>query len=518
MNSRDRDLHLISASVVVDGFKTCSSLLTDVAKSWILTHYHADHYTGLKRGHAGRSQVSGTIHCTKVTKALLDRVHFADTGAAPPHNPVVSHDYGAPFCLDGMTFVFRPAHHCPGAAIVLYRDKMKDNQGWNVHCGDMRYDAKSFKLYPEFQNPVNTVFLDSTYGSNSSHTFMPQSEAIATIASSVSEHLKAQNTLILLGCYNIGKEKLLHAASLESRRKLYCPDRKRIMLQAIADAGELDLTSIMTSDPTSTPLHVVPISLLGEMFPYYIPAYRSVADYAHSHGLYENVVAFLPTGHAGTTNWNKKNAISTKTVPRVMRAEVEGTLATAVDPKDTITVTVRLVPYSEHSTYTELCDFLNLIKPARIVPTVYSSSSERAKMEKDFNRFIDRKRAKADLLSSMFKAIPKSAKASSMTELTESSRETTRTPSTGEKFTGESVHPNDTADYPAESLDQLSAMGFPRPAASIALKATKGDVEAAVARLLAPPPEKKARSSTSENGEAAKAAGKSARTLHSFFK
>ena len=181
--NQDRDLHRIAPSVYVDGFKAYKSSLQSPSSHFILTHYHADHYTGLERGNKGRSSVYGTIHTTSITKKLIDDHHFAaddpDPHAPPPPTnstlacTLTSHAYATEWTLPllptptapaphFLTVVFYPANHCPGAAIVVYRDS--GESWWHVHCGDMRYSPK-MKLYPHLRPPnkIHTIYLDTTY-------------------------------------------------------------------------------------------------------------------------------------------------------------------------------------------------------------------------------------------------------------------------------------------------------------------------------------------------------------------
>ena len=85
-----------------------------------------------------------------------------------------------------------------------------------------------------------------------------------------------------------------------------------------------------------------------------------------------------------------------------MKKEEKGVMEQAEDPNDLVEVEVRLVPYSEHSSYAELCDFLRELKPVRVLPTVFGSESERRRMEKDFCRFCDKKEVGREFVKKMF--------------------------------------------------------------------------------------------------------------------
>ena len=109
---------------------------------------------------------------------------------------------------------------------------------------------------------------------------------IDSVASSVVSALShPSRTLVLLSCYSIGKEKLLAECALRAETKLYVNPKKSLMLQCIKDGSEedgsgappsnaLNLITSTTADPKSSPIHVIPMNVAGEMFPYFIPDYR----------------------------------------------------------------------------------------------------------------------------------------------------------------------------------------------------------------------------------------------------
>ena len=122
---------------------------------------------------------------------------------------------------------------------------------------------------------------------------------------------------------------------------------------------------------------------------------------------YERVVAFIPTGWADATNWNKKNAISTKTVqlPNSSRS---------------LHVEVRLISYSEHSTFSELVSFVQYLKPRKVIPTVYGDANHKRQIEGRFRNMLDSNRAKQAFFRSMTKR--RSSPATVKKELVSSSK------------------------------------------------------------------------------------------------
>lgn len=403
--------------IFVDAFR--GAYLThktkDAANVFVLSHYHGDHYGSLPR--EGNYQGPAQIHCTPVTAALLVRVHGIHESL------VVSHKLGETFSVpdqgqqEQTRITFYDANHCPGAAIILFQ---ASNDKVHLHTGDMRYHARmqSYPLLRQFasQRLIDTVLLDTTYA-HPKHTFCSQQEAVNQIASSVQDLLQPNQpkTLVLLSCYSIGKEKVLWQTARQTGRKIYATEKKRRMLECLlqtcdsgdaADAADDDdddydyasnpvcwrILEHCTADPTESDIHIIPMGLAGQMWPFFQPNYKACLEYAQQQeAAYKRVVAFLPTGWADASKWNKKNACKTVVM-------------------DGVTVSVRLVAYSEHSTFDELQKMVKFLQPRVVIPTVYSDEKDRVKIQARFRAWIDTKRAKQAFFQSMTMSASKPSK------------------------------------------------------------------------------------------------------------
>lgn len=327
------------------------------------------------------------IHCTPITAALLTRVHLV------PAQFVVAHGYGETWSHQSTNITFYDANHCPGAAILLIQ--LVDGTA-HLHCGDMRYHdkMKGFPLLAQaVQNrKLDLVYLDTTYG-HPKHDFMPQDEAVDAIASTVCDELsKTRRTLILLSCYSIGKEKVLWECASRTNQLVHVTTKKYNMLECILQ-GEGDVSNQIldkcTLDPSKTDIHVIPMGLAGEMWPYFRPSYHKCAEYVEGlDKMYDAVVAFLPTGWADASKWNKKNNITSKQVDYKRK-------------QGSIHVEIRLVGYSEHSAFSELQSFVNFLKPRKVIPTVFGDDNDRRKIENHFRNMIDSTRAKKTFFKTM---------------------------------------------------------------------------------------------------------------------
>lgn len=436
--------------LIVDGFKTFQHWYGKQDCVWILSHYHGDHYGGLPRDWAAADVtvsvsspsssssssscpiISGLIHCTPITKRLLIRIHGV------PADRIVSHEYGEEWdvCDGGddwiqsrkskpkkdnnTTFVtFFDAHHCPGAAVMLFRHtKRQEKEGkegkeekevFDLHTGDMRYSPPPAWTGIEkkiFDCKIETVFADTTYG-NEKFTFPSQEESVTAIGRITKTIVNSadyeDDTLILIGAYNIGKEKAILAAAsnLGEKGRIFVQPRKRVMLECCADSrgdsrddsrGEGNVATKLlrhVSRDKSSPIHVVGMDLAGRVFPFFLPDYRGCADYARETGRrWKRVCAIIPTGWAGVGKWNKANSKNVEIVARQMKRSGDNMVKTKVEGDD-IEVSIHLIPYSEHSSFGELHSFLKRIKPANIVPIVFKNENDQRRILERFRGCTD---------------------------------------------------------------------------------------------------------------------------------
>lgn len=470
MNSLDA-CHVIDGcpGVYVDAFQ--GNFLREKTKNpkalFILSHYHGDHYQQLPRNF--KYQGPAAIHCTTITARLLTEIHEV------PSHLVIPHSYGAsfehPLLLKStkhdkeketaVTITFYDAHHCPGACIVVV--ELPNGGNVHVHTCDMRYNASLFQTFPKLRhaverNKIDTVYLDTTY-SHPKHDFCPQEDAIDIIASEAERLLvttsktndnnddnnnknqpnrdrNTRKTLVMLSCYSIGKEKVLLETSKRCHQPVYVSAKKLRMLQCLGGNAEKsnddcnssrfhsnqapsasDSASVVyTRDLTLSDIHVIPMGLAGEMWPFFRPNFQKLAKYIQDldYGIsttsatetgddvlapsrsgerpvYDRVVAFIPTGWANASNWNKKNAISTKTV------EIEAPHGKT----RTVQVEVRLVSYSEHSSFSELEAFVKYLRPRTVIPTVFSNEADSRKIVARFRNLLDHTKAQKAFFQSM---------------------------------------------------------------------------------------------------------------------
>lgn len=506
-------------NIYVDAFNACKDETANPDATFILSHYHADHYGGLPKH--GKYNGPAKIHCTPVTARLLVEIHGVSSDL------VVAHDYGVVwqhtnnYNNDDSSSVgaavvdicFYDANHCPGAAITVFRlPDVFVCQGKcvvHVHTGDMRYHEK-MQHYPMLRRDssgascIDIVYLDTTYG-HPKHKFMPQEDAVRNIGMEVEKLLCSgsgsskinheendiSTTLVLLSCYSIGKEKVLLEAAMRSRQKIFVTERKHRMLQCVGSGlNELSLIiNHITTEASESDLHVVPMGLAGNTHPFFQPNFEKIYLYAtklkSDHGKeYNKIAAFIPTGWADASNWNKKNARS--------QQFVHG-----------INIEVRLVAYSEHSSFQELCAFLKILKPRKILPTVFSSEKDYVAIERYFHSFCDRNRAMKAFFGSTERIRKEQSSSKNLTIVKSKKRRKVEfdvadiESSVGiividDDSSKDDASPSEASQYNTKSavseevsgIEALVSMGFNRDKARKCLRKCNGNVEQTVEHLV----------------------------------
>ncbi|MED6120476.1 hypothetical protein PIB30_021145 [Stylosanthes scabra] len=165
-------------------------------------------------------------------------------------------------------------------------------------------------------------------------------------------------TLVVVGAYSIGKECVYLAISKALGVKIYANASRRRVLLAF-DWSEL--SDSLCTNGNNTFLHVLPMSSLRM---------QSLKDYMKTYKeKYTAVLAFRPTG------W---------TFSEKIRNNLE-----LIKPISNGNITIYGVPYSEHSSFAELRDFVQFLRPDKIVPTVnVGNAATREKMQSYFRDWL----------------------------------------------------------------------------------------------------------------------------------
>jgi len=324
---------------LVDAFR-CRDFQCD---HWFLTHFHSDHYGGLTKGFAW---TSGVIHCSPITARLVtERI-----GVAASRLRV--HEVGEVFQVQGVSVVFLDANHCPGAVMILF---MRSPSNCVLHTGDFRYSPR-MREYPWLSTcRVSTLILDTTY-CDPQYDFPPQEQVTDFVVDAIRAEKFNPRTLFLMGSYTIGKERIFLEVARRLGTQVYVGQNKFAVLQALSLPREYQ--QLITTDDSQAHIHVVPMGALNFK--------RMQAISQHYRGRFSSVVAFAPTGWSMTSGGkpqrDKRNVWMGTRLNRGTLVKYE-------------------VPYSEHSSFAELKQFVSWLQPVEIRPHVNAGTQQkRARM------------------------------------------------------------------------------------------------------------------------------------------
>jgi DNA cross-link repair 1A protein len=251
---------------------------------------------------------AGAIHCTPATGKMLEVGHNF------PPSRLRALPFGEPATVEAGELRLRvtalDANHCPGAAMLLIE---RDGERILV-TGDFRLDDGMRAILPALAG-VDQLFVDVTYD-DPHYDFPPQEEVIREIVEFVRASSKA---LFVIETYTIGKNKVL-SALFETFREPMFLDPNRYRLYEALGYGPM-----ITEDPQATRFFACGSRYMDTNLSRLFRSWRRRA------------AVICPTGWAAGTGRVKKSDVG--------------------------------FPYSEHCSYSELQEFLGIVKPCRVVVT-----------------------------------------------------------------------------------------------------------------------------------------------------
>jgi DNA cross-link repair 1A protein len=205
----------------VDAFRYGS---ISYVEHYFLTHFHADHYIGL------RKKFSHKIYLSQITAVLVSQfIGVADELLNVCH-------VGLPFYLEGCKITPMEANHCPGALLFLFQF----SDGRNIlHTGDFRANEKMVQQLNEWDIKLDLVYLDTTYLS-SKRRMPPQNESIKFVLENVQRYLETnigEKFLIIVGAYLIGKEKVWMSIARHFNFKVFLEKERLKAFKAICSCS-----------------------------------------------------------------------------------------------------------------------------------------------------------------------------------------------------------------------------------------------------------------------------------------
>ncbi|MFS7991806.1 putative sterile alpha motif domain, DNA repair metallo-beta-lactamase [Helianthus anomalus] len=296
---------------------------------WFLTHFHADHYGGLTK-----SFCHGKIYCSLITAKLVNLkigIPWAKIEVLPLNQKIN---------IAGVDVTCFDANHCPGAVIILFEPP---NGKAILHTGDFRFNEDMTKI-ASLQTRVHTLVLDTTY-CDPQYDFPKQEAVIQYVLEAIQAEAFNPKTLFLIGSYTIGKERVFMEVARVLQKKIYVTAAKMRVLECLGMPKE-DM-QWLTLDERESHIHVVPMWTLAN--------FKRLKHVANMYmGRYSLIVAFSPTG------WSFSKGKKSSPGKRWQQG----------------TIIRYEVPYSEHSSFTELKKFVKFISPENIIPSVNNHGSE----------------------------------------------------------------------------------------------------------------------------------------------
>lgn len=214
-----------------------------------------------------------------------------------------------------MTVTLFDANHCPGSVMLLFSGYFGDI----LYTGDFRYQPNMFDSFN--LPPIDVLYLDNTYCSPKC-IFPSRENATERILSQIHSCL-VQCDRVFLGLDNLGKEDLLIQIVKETHCKIFVKSNRKITLDI------LGLSDITSNDEANSRILIVPTNQISG----------------------KNIAI-----------WNKER-------------KTHAILATArfcgfnFQPFLKIPE-IHVIPYSNHSSFSELKMFVKEVKPSVIVPIV----------------------------------------------------------------------------------------------------------------------------------------------------
>nr|XP_019043488.1 DNA cross-link repair 1A protein [Kwoniella bestiolae CBS 10118]OCF22418.1 DNA cross-link repair 1A protein [Kwoniella bestiolae CBS 10118] len=435
--------------VAVDAFRYGA-----IPKVTAYLHAHSDHYTNLSKSwthgpiYCSETTANLIVHMLGVepkwVHGLPDNVPFE----MPNTGGVTVTPMEANHCPGSSIFLFEGPQTVNAGDSGFRSPYVGSKKIFRyLHCGDFRACPKMVLHSAIARAPVHTCYLDTTY-LNPKYCFPPQPQVIDACASlarkmvvgislnapdfqamqpkvyikaeegqeikpdpaelaerskammagwlvkkedsDVKEELKDINdikpkgrTLVVMGTYSIGKERIVKAVAKALGSTIYCDPRKKGILLCQTDP---ELHAMLSTDPISSQVHLLPLGniQLDRMQPYL----------ARLHPHFDRVLAFRPTG------WTYTPPAGTDMLPDV-NTVIKRDQARWFSEKDLKEMrgscrTFQLfgVPYSEHSSFTELtCFSLSIPGPdLKMIATVnVGNEKSRAKMKKWFEKWAAEK-------------------------------------------------------------------------------------------------------------------------------
>ncbi|XP_029912159.1 5' exonuclease Apollo [Myripristis murdjan] len=276
------------------------------ARLFFLSHMHSDHTVGLTSTWSDRP-----IYCSPISAKLLKlKLQVKEQWIHPLE---LDEPYMLPLDSIGketLTVTLMNANHCPGAVMFLFQGYF----GSILYTGDFRYTPSMLREPCLRTNTtIDVLYLDNT-NCDPTRTLPSRQRAAQQIKEIIRSH---PHHNVVIGLYTLGKESLLVELAMEFKTWIEVSFERMETLRA------LELPDVFTTDPGAGRIRVVEQSEI-------------VSATLHQWNREYPTLAILPTSR----------------------------------PLVSFHPNLHVVPYSDHSSYQELEDFVSALKPTSLVPIV----------------------------------------------------------------------------------------------------------------------------------------------------
>ncbi|XP_077243298.1 uncharacterized protein LOC143883860 isoform X2 [Tasmannia lanceolata] len=334
------------------------------SQAYFLTHLHADHTQGLSskwnKGPLFCSPISANLFPTKFPDFNLSLLRVLEIGET--HSiPLISPTSGS-----AITIRVTPidAHHCPGAVMYLFRGEF----GCMLHTGDFRWEKDSERallgkimlLKALEGDEVDLLYLDNTY-CNPSFSFPPRKVAAQQVVDIITSH---PDDDVIIGVDTLGKEDLLLHISHVLKTKIWVwPERLHTM-------HLLGFGDVFTTKTCLTRVRAV-------------PRYSFTIETLEALNKIRPTIGVMPSGlpwRVRTLNGKDASLGSSLSFSCKRKEKTDGRICLGRSQLDENSSSperihryIYSVPYSDHSCFSEIGDFIKLVQPSKISGIVSSS-------------------------------------------------------------------------------------------------------------------------------------------------
>ncbi|MQM14830.1 hypothetical protein Taro_047766 [Colocasia esculenta] len=324
----------------------------EASQAYFLTHLHADHTRGLFPGWA-----KGPLFCSPVTARLLPSrfpgfelslLRVLDVGVPRP----LTLDSPTSGTSVSIRVTAIDACHCPGAVMYLFQGDL----GCVLYTGDFRWEptdkrawvGKKALLSALGGDEVDVLHLDNTF-CNPCFEFHPREVAAQQVVDIIKSHPDHD---IVICIDTLGKEELLVQVSDSLNTKVWVwPERLQTM-------DLLGYDRVFTTKSRVTRVRA-------------IPRYSFTVETLIALNTLRPTVGILPSGLPWEPNSFQKDPSLDLAGENTSINSGRGQKETQVPKK--CHQYIFSVPYSSHSCYSEIREFIKLVRPSKVRGIVFSS-------------------------------------------------------------------------------------------------------------------------------------------------